>query len=325
LISAHQSHRKIGLICGTTDIAAVQYPGGTTLPSLFRLGINEQSRGGFRSNIRRGTALARYILAADLIIIDEVSILTPWVVNRVPMTLQSISGYERIEFGGKRILFVGGLLQLPPIFPDFSMAVAYRLIIHPSYWTSIRKFQIQQPMRVPDPSWATFLLSVAKGKPHEIQDWRELERCLHVLVTKDICAAHDFFCDGLEPHDPFHLDRQWICAPNKLANQINHHLQQWRTHSFDIISAFTELIKPLSNCPGLSEAQQINFIGKIDTSDLPPKDIHILKGDPFILIRNIDTRSGLVKGRRCRVCKSKTEHWFFSSRTVKPGYSREFP
>jgi hypothetical protein len=37
LINALQSHRKKCLICGTTGIAAVQYPGGTTLHSLFRL------------------------------------------------------------------------------------------------------------------------------------------------------------------------------------------------------------------------------------------------------------------------------------------------
>jgi hypothetical protein len=51
LVNALQSHREKCLICGTTGISAVQYSGGTTLYSLFRLGIDEQSRGGFRSNI----------------------------------------------------------------------------------------------------------------------------------------------------------------------------------------------------------------------------------------------------------------------------------
>jgi ATP-dependent exoDNAse (exonuclease V) alpha subunit len=68
---------------------------------------------------------------------------------------------------------------------------------------------------------------------------------------------------------------------------------------FGIISAFTQPIKRLSNCPGLSEAQQIDFIEKIDRPDLPPNDIPILEGDPFVLIRNIDTRPGLLKGRLC--------------------------
>jgi hypothetical protein len=70
LINALQSHRKKCSICGTTGIVAAWYPDGTTLHPLFRLGIGEQSRGGFRSNIGRRTLLVRYILAADLIIIQ---------------------------------------------------------------------------------------------------------------------------------------------------------------------------------------------------------------------------------------------------------------
>jgi hypothetical protein len=126
-----------------------------------------------------------------------------------------------------------------------------------------------------------FLLSVAKGKTNEIQDWRELQRRFHGFVTKEISAAHDFFCDELEPRDPFPLDCQWICATNKFMNQVNHHLQQWRTQetrSLGITSTFTQFIKPLSNCPGLSEAQQIGFIEKIDTPDLPLNDIHFGRG-----------------------------------------------
>jgi hypothetical protein len=73
LISALQSHQKKYSIYETTSIAAVQYPGGTTLYFLFRLGIDEQSRGDFCSNIGRGTPLPQYILAADVIIIDKVS------------------------------------------------------------------------------------------------------------------------------------------------------------------------------------------------------------------------------------------------------------
>jgi hypothetical protein len=75
------------LICGITGVVAVQYPGGTILHSLFRFGIDEQSRGSFCSNIGRGTPPAGHILAADLIIIVEISMLTSWVANRVSLIL----------------------------------------------------------------------------------------------------------------------------------------------------------------------------------------------------------------------------------------------
>jgi ATP-dependent exoDNAse (exonuclease V) alpha subunit len=88
-------------------IAAVQYPGDTTLHSLFRLGIDEAIKGEFRCNIGRDTAQANHILSDDLIMIDEVSMLTPWAANRVSPTLRLISDNERN--------FVGDLLQLPPV------------------------------------------------------------------------------------------------------------------------------------------------------------------------------------------------------------------
>jgi hypothetical protein len=64
---------------------------------------------------------------------------------------------------------------------------------------------------------------------------------------------------------------------NKLVNMVSHDLQESRSQEaqlLGVVFALTELIKPLSNCPGLSEAWQLQFIEMIDTSDLPPNDIH---------------------------------------------------
>jgi hypothetical protein len=121
------------LICGTTGIATAQYRGGRTLHSLFHLGIDEQFAGSLRSNIGRGIIQDEHILNADLIMINEVSMLIPWVANRVSMTLQSIFDGDCIEFGRKQVLFVGDLLQLPPVVADMSMPGIYRLITRLPY------------------------------------------------------------------------------------------------------------------------------------------------------------------------------------------------
>jgi hypothetical protein len=77
-------------------------------------------------------------------------------------------------------------------------------------------------MRAGDPFWAAFLLSIAKGQSHEIQDWRELRREFGATITKDVEAARAFFCSGVNPCDRFPLDRQWIWATNKLVDEVNH-------------------------------------------------------------------------------------------------------
>jgi hypothetical protein len=45
----------------------------------------------------------------------------------------------------------------------------------------------------------------------------------------------------------------------------------------------------------LSEAQQLEFIEVIDTSRLPPNDIHIIEGGRFFLLPNTDTWPGWQK------------------------------
>jgi hypothetical protein len=98
------------------------------------------------------------------------------------------------------------------------------------------------------------------------------------------------------------------------VNRVSHDLQEWRsqkTQLLGVVFAVTELIKPLSNCPGLSEAQQLEFIKMTDTSDLPPNDIDTFEGDRFILLRDIDTRPGLAKGRRCPALQMKNRTGVF--------------
>jgi hypothetical protein len=93
------------------------------------------------------------------------------------------------------------------------------------------------------------------------------------------------------------------------VNPVSHDLQEWRSQeaqSLGVVSALTELIKPLSNCPGLPEAQQLEFIEMIDTSDLPPNNIHTFEGDRFILLLKIDARPRLAKCRRCRALQMKS-------------------
>jgi hypothetical protein len=98
------------------------------------------------------------------------------------------------------------------------------------------------------------------------------------------------------------------------VNRVSHDLQEWGSQEaqlLGVVFALTELIQPLSNCPRLSEAQQLEFIKMIGTSDLPPNDIHTFEDDRFILLLNTDTRPGLAKGRRCRALQMKNRTVFF--------------
>jgi hypothetical protein len=44
----------------------------------------------------------------------------------------------------------------------------------------------------------------------------------------------------------------------------------------------------------------MDYIEDLDLLDLPPSQLELLEGDALMLLRNINTRAGLAKGKRCR-------------------------
>jgi hypothetical protein len=79
------------LVSATIGIAAVQYSRGQTVHSFFSFGIDERQNTSFASHIRRGTTRTAYLPLARLLVIDEVSMLTPWTAPRVSLALEWIA------------------------------------------------------------------------------------------------------------------------------------------------------------------------------------------------------------------------------------------
>jgi hypothetical protein len=56
---------------------------------------------------------------------------------------------------------------------------------------------------------------------------------------------------------------------------------------------------PFPNCPGLAGQLQIDYVEQLECPDLPPTELEVFGGDVLLLLRNVNTRGGLAKGRRC--------------------------
>jgi hypothetical protein len=100
------------------------------------------------------------------------------------LALRSISAHGRVEFGGKPILFVGDLRRLSQRFPFprrlLSISSSQTFLIGLEF----ENFQLQQPLRGQDHVWNGFLLSIADGQIHNIEDWRKLGQQFFVTVTQ---------------------------------------------------------------------------------------------------------------------------------------------
>lgn len=125
---------KNAVIVAPTGIAAIN-AGGVTIHSLFQLPFgafipSRETVNAFHENVKinnpntllRGLQLnstkRRLLQELELLIIDEVSMLRADLLDAMDVVLKSVRRKNHLSFGGVQVLFIGDMLQLPPVVKD---------------------------------------------------------------------------------------------------------------------------------------------------------------------------------------------------------------
>ena len=128
-----KSTHKNCVVVAPTGIAALN-AGGVTIHSMFQLPFGgfipaNNVDGNFNENIKfeskdtlrrhfKMSAVKRAVIQnMELLIIDEVSMLRSDLLDAIEFMLQSVRK-KKVPFGGVQVLFIGDLLQLPPVIRD---------------------------------------------------------------------------------------------------------------------------------------------------------------------------------------------------------------
>lgn len=97
----------------STGIAA-SHIGGTTIHSWSGLGISEMIDKEGLTKLKKNGRVVKRFRDADILIIDEVSMLHGSRLDMVNVVAKSIRG-NHLPFGGLQVILVGDLFQLPPV------------------------------------------------------------------------------------------------------------------------------------------------------------------------------------------------------------------
>ena len=121
------------VVVAPTGIAALN-AGGVTIHSLFQLpfggfipannvaqqfseSLKFETKDTLRRHFKMSAIKRKVIQNMELLIIDEVSMLRSDLMDAIDFMLQSVRK-KRIAFGGVQVLFIGDLLQLPPVIRE---------------------------------------------------------------------------------------------------------------------------------------------------------------------------------------------------------------
>jgi len=263
---------KRAVIAAPTGVAAIN-AGGVTLHSLFQLPFGsyvpsddyqfDAAPGGeintprsLMRNLQMHTTKRRLLQEIELLIIDEVSMLRADILDAIDRILRSVRRKVNFPYGGVQILFIGDLLQLPPVVKDNEWAILQ------SFYNSIHFFEARALQQSPP-------LFIELEKIYRQSDPTFINLLNHFrdnsVAQEDVEILNKYYKPGFTPGDGegyIHLTTH-----NRIADNINR--------------------RELARLPGETKCYQASVEKEFNEHQYPiDSDLELKKGAQVMFIKN---------------------------------------
>ncbi|HYX09103.1 MAG TPA: helix-turn-helix domain-containing protein [Bacteroidales bacterium] len=260
---------KNTIVAAPTGIAAIN-AGGVTLHSLFQLPFGTflpsddiryqdgaslplSSPRTLTRSLQLNTTKRKMLRELELLIIDEVSMLRADILDAIDVTLRSVRRNSQ-PFGGIQILFIGDLLQLPPVVKHAEWEYLNQ------FYESIYFFEAKALKQSPP-------VYVELGKIYRQSDATFINILNHLRdnhITPEDIEVLNRYCDpGVQPEE--NKGYVYLTTHNKRADEINSRaLAKLKGKSFkfkaEVTGDFTENIYPVEYTLELKPGAQVMFV-----------------------------------------------------------------
>lgn len=133
-----------------------------TLHSWAGIGLARESPAALAAYIRRSGKVYRRWLGADVLVIDEVSMMTPELLEKLNEVAKIVRRSDKV-MGGLQIVFVGDFYQLPPVNKDKEKETTF--VFESPLWKEIvqETIELKEIVRQEDPVFHKILEEARQG------------------------------------------------------------------------------------------------------------------------------------------------------------------
>jgi hypothetical protein len=274
-VKTNHQNKKMYL-SSTTGISAYNI-GGMTIHSFMGIGTGDMPIDVLISRIKRRKMYRDRIINTDILVIDEVSMLSGELFEKLNLICQNIRK-SNMFFGGIQVIFTGDFLQLLPVFnknKDLYENIDDRLIIESPLFN--RMFNDENIIILKE-NFRQKNDSVFINVLLRIRDGTFTEDDINVLKTRQLLP------EDIQEH--VHL-----VSSNKKAQTINDtQLNKLKTPKVKYTSSYTSSGKNKEIKELLTKELQFQFTQK------GINELILKKGARVMLIKNLDVSLGLVNG-----------------------------
>lgn len=262
------THKK-AVICAPTGIAAIN-AGGTTLHSMFQLGFGAYvPDANYQADIYSGAVFQtpktlmndfkmtenkrKVIREMELLVIDEVSMLRADLLDAVDRVCKIVRK-KATPFGGVQVLFIGDLLQLPPVVKENEWNVLnkyYKSVYFFDAWALAGQapiyIELDKIYRQKDETFINVLNHLRNG----------------IMTPEDIAILNQHYHPEIKTSRDNHFIT--LTTHNRTADQINLNLlEELTTPAFtfeaEVTGDFMEYAYPVEKTLMLKQGAQIMFV-----------------------------------------------------------------
>jgi ATP-dependent DNA helicase PIF1 len=259
---------KIMGITSTTGISALLF-GGTTLHSFLGIGLGKESVEDLCSKILKRSYLRKRWSELETLIIDEVSMLSPVLFDKLEEIARRVR-YDERPFGGIQLILSGDYLQLPCVGTDdfcFESKMWSKCIFHTVYLTEI--------IRQKDLKFQECLNNIRIGYiPSKTR--KILESRINVELKNNF---------GISPTKLYSTNYSVDYINNKELDILAQNDPDFYEYKME-----THIYKGVKIKKSIIEKYKKNFSA--------PETLQICKGAQVMLLYNLDIENGLVNGSR---------------------------
>jgi ATP-dependent DNA helicase PIF1 len=268
----YQHSKSIG-ITSTTGISALLI-GGTTIHSFAGIGLGQGSEEAMVMNIMKKSYLLRRWMKLQVLVLDEVSMMSPELFDKLEYVTRTIRRNER-PFGGIQLILSGDFCQLPCVgCPEFCCTAKSwdKCIDEVVYMkTIIRQTDIEFQNCLNDVRMATLSPETKKF----------LRSCKNKELTNDF---------GIEPTRLFPLNQSVDFLNTQEIERLGEDGREFLEYEMEI-----------TVCPGVMN--RIEATEKFLKNCIALQTLQLCVGAQVMLLFNLDLSLGLANGSRGVITK----------------------
>lgn len=292
LIRTLNSLGKVCLVTAPTGLAASLLVNGTTLHSTFNIPFNLNESSQIRIPLE--SRKARFHSRIDVLFIDEISMVNAKILDMIDQYFRDLMNNEQL-FGGKVVVFLGDLRQLPVVVSRYSsLSISASLFTNSIYFREAKRRRLRINMRAQDqPEFNRFLMRVGNGAKTRNAKFPEgvyvPEEYISTNLIEDIFDnINDLTIEDIER-------RQIIAGSNKEVDQFN--LSVLNKFDGNVITLKGQNTLLTGN-ESIRENYTPEILKSLNLPGLPYTEIKVKKNCILNITRNIDQRNGIVNGTR---------------------------